>query len=185
MRFGRHLSVIFETHATSLDNEAGLASGWFDIDLSAVGEDQARKLGERRRADELAAVYCSDLRRAWRTAELAFGGRRVPIARDSRLRECDYGALTRRPATEIEAVRGDHLMTPFPGGESYQQSVQRVAGCLEEIAELAALHNGRTVLIIGHRATLYALQHLLDDEPLERVIAVPWRWQPGWQFLPK
>ena len=183
MRFG-HLSVIFETHATSIDNEAGLASGWFDVDLSALGEEQARALGERRRGDDLAAVYCSDLRRAWRTAELAFGGRAVPIARDSRLRECDYGRLTRRPAAEIEAVRQHHLATPFPDGESYEQAVRRVGACLEEIAEMAAEQQGRTVLIIGHRATLYALQHL-DGEPLERVVALPWRWQPGWQFLLK
>jgi hypothetical protein len=26
-----HLVVLFETHATSLDNEAGLASGWFVV----------------------------------------------------------------------------------------------------------------------------------------------------------
>ena len=87
MRFGRHRSVIFETHATSLDNEAGLASGWFDVDLSALGEEQARTLGERRRADDLASVYCSDLRRAWRTAELAFGSRTIPVVRDDDSRE--------------------------------------------------------------------------------------------------
>src|SRR5690242_20877990 len=34
------LTLIFEAHATSLDNEAGLASGWFDVDLSSTGEEQ-------------------------------------------------------------------------------------------------------------------------------------------------
>ena len=68
------LVVVFETHATSLDNEAGLASGWFDIALSATGEGQARSLGVRRREDDLAAVFCSDLTRAFRTAEIGFGG---------------------------------------------------------------------------------------------------------------
>ena len=56
------LVLVFETHATSLDNEAGLASGWFDVSLSEKGEVQARALGERRRADNLSAVFCSDLR---------------------------------------------------------------------------------------------------------------------------
>ena len=67
------LVVVFESHATSLDNEAGLASGWFDVALSATGEEQARQLGVRRRDDDLAAVFCSDLIRAFRTAEIAFG----------------------------------------------------------------------------------------------------------------
>ena len=30
--------LVFETHATSLDNEAGLASGHADVELSPLGE---------------------------------------------------------------------------------------------------------------------------------------------------
>lgn len=39
--------------------------------------------------------------------------------RDARLRECDYGKLTRRPVCDIEAERAAHIATPFPDGESY------------------------------------------------------------------
>ena len=151
-------SVVFETHATSLDNEAGLASGWFDVTLSEKGEVQARALGERRRADNLSAVFCSDLTRAVRTAEIAFADRSISIVRDARLRECDYGTLTRHAVSEIEAQRHLRVTTPFPGGESYQQVVDRVGAWLTEIAEAFA---GQTVLVVGHRATFYALEHSL------------------------
>jgi broad specificity phosphatase PhoE len=171
--------IVFETHATSLDNEAGLASGWFDVGLSPRGEQQARELGERRRGDDYAAVYCSDLTRAVRTAELAFGGRGIPIVRDARLRECDYGALTRHPAADIEARRASHITLPFPGGESYEQCVARVSAWL---ADAGAAHSGGHLLVIGHRATFYALEHLLCRLPLEQVIAAPWRWRPGWTY---
>ena len=171
--------VVFETHATSIDNEAGLASGWFDIGLSPRGEQQARELGERRRRDDYAAVYCSDLARAVRTAEIAFGGRGIPIVRDARLRECDYGALTRQPAADIEAMRARCIAEPFPGGESYQQCVARVSAWL---ADASAAHAGGDVLVIGHRATFYALEHLLCRLPLEHVIAAPWCWRPGWTY---
>src|SRR5262245_55351875 len=149
------LKLVFETHATSLDNEAGLASGWFDVALSATGEEQARRLGARRRDDHLDVVFCSDLSRAFRTAEIAFGERSLPIVRDARLRECDYGDLTRRPASEIEHGRLRRLVDPFPNGESYQQVVDRVSGWLRE-----AMQHGdaRTILLIGHRATFYALE---------------------------
>jgi 2,3-bisphosphoglycerate-dependent phosphoglycerate mutase len=126
---------LFETHATSLDNETGLASGWFDAPLSAKGERQARALGERRREDDLAAVFCSDLTRAFRTAEIAFQDRPVSIVRDVRLRECHYGALTRRPAIEIDARRADHITTPFPDGESYDHVVHRVSAWLAIIGQ--------------------------------------------------
>ncbi|HLE78428.1 MAG TPA: histidine phosphatase family protein, partial [bacterium] len=85
------ISIIYETHATSLDNEQGLASGSYNVDLSELGEQQAKELGERHRDGPPDVVFCSDLRRAYRTAEIAFGGRGIPIIKDSRLRELDYG----------------------------------------------------------------------------------------------
>jgi broad specificity phosphatase PhoE len=173
------LVVVFETHATSLDNEAGLASGWFDVGLSATGEEQARMLGFRRRHDELAAVFCSNLTRAYRTAEIAFGDRALPIIRDGRLRECDYGALTRHPTSEVETLRALHVATPFPDGESYHQVAGRVCEWLTEVASRFA---GRTVVVIGHRATFYALEHLLKGVPLDQAVLSTWRWQPGWTY---
>lgn len=174
-----HLVVVFETHATSLDNEAGRASGWFDVALSATGEEQARVLGARRGADDLAAVFCSDLTRAFRTAEIAFGDRALTIVRDARLRECDYGAFTRHATLEIEERRGLHVATPFPHGESYQQVVGRVSAWLTDVTTMFA---GRTVLVIGHRATFYALEHLIRQVPLHEAVTSAWQWQPGWTY---
>ena len=173
------LKLVFETHATSLDNEAGLASGWFDVALSTAGEQQARMLGARRRDDHLAVVFCSDLTRAFRTAEIAFGDCSHPIVRDARLRECDYGDLTRRPTSEIEQRRLLHLAEPFPNGESYQQVVERVSGWLSEVMRQ---FDAGTILMIGHRATFYSLEHLLNRVTLHEAVTSPWTWQPGWTY---
>ena len=174
------MTVVFETHATSLDNEAGLASGWYDAALSTAGEHQARLLGERRLQDPFAIVCCSDLTRSIRTAEIAFAARSLPIVRDARLRECNYGDLTRGPALEIEQRRVQHLAEPFPNGESYQQVVDRVS---EWLRDVVAEHHDRTVLVIGHRATFYALEHLLKRVPLRDAVTSPWTWQPGWTYF--
>ena len=173
------LKLIFETHATTLDNEVGLASGWFDVDLSAVGEQQARILGERRRDDHLAVVFCSDLTRSFRTGEIAFGDRLFPIVRDARLRECDYGDLTRRSASEIEQRRLLHLVDPFPHGESYQQAVERVSRWLGDVQRA---FTAATLLVIGHRATFYALEHLVRGVTLHDAVTSPWTWRPGWTY---
>lgn len=173
------MRLVFESHATSLDNEVGLASGWFDVALSATGEEQARALGARRRDDHLAVVFCSDLSRSFRTAEIAFGDRSLPIIRDARLRECDYGDLTRQPTSEIEQRRLLHLVDPFPNGESYQQVVDRISGWLSEA--LPHIDAGE-VLVIGHRATYYALEHLLNRVRLDEAVTSPWTWQPGWTY---
>ena len=70
--------LVFETHATSYDNEADLASGHYDVDLSPIGEQQAAALGIRYALDLPSLVVASDLRRSWRTADIAFGTR-VPV----------------------------------------------------------------------------------------------------------
>ena len=138
-------------------------------------------LGVRRQDETLAVVFCSDLARSFRTAEIAFGDRSLPIVRDARLRECDYGDLTRRPTPEIEQRRLRHLVDPFPNGESYQQVVDRVSGWLSEAMQR---YDSGTILLIGHRATFYALEHLLNGVTLHETMLSRWTWQPGWTYHP-
>src|ERR1700758_1453422 len=102
------IELVFETHSTTEDNKRGRATGWLPGRLSEQGRAQARELG-RRALDGIAAVFCSDLRRAVQTAELAFDGSDVPLLHDWRLRECDYGELNGMPAAEMHAGRRGHL----------------------------------------------------------------------------
>lgn len=88
--------VVFESHSTSLDNKKHLSSGWNDIDLSPLGIQQARDLGERRKDEKFDAIFCSDLQRSYKTAEIAFRNK-FPIIQDFRLKECNYGDLTQYP----------------------------------------------------------------------------------------
>jgi broad specificity phosphatase PhoE len=172
--------IVFVTHATSLDNEAGIASGHADPALSARGRLQALDLGVRLHPEQFAAVFCSDLRRSWETAELAFGVSGVPIVRDRRLRECDYGALTQHPVAEIERERSRRVQEPFPNGESYAQAAIRVKGFVDDLP--AIFYAGRRVLVIGHRATQYGLEHWLNSIPLAQAVVAPWSWQPSWTY---
>jgi broad specificity phosphatase PhoE len=43
------LSVVFETHSTTVDNERGVATGWMPGELSERGRSQAAELGRRLR----------------------------------------------------------------------------------------------------------------------------------------
>jgi len=171
------VTVVFETHSTSEDNEAGIATGWLPGRLSALGREQARELGERRREDGLSAVFTSDLGRAVETAEIAFAGSSLPRFADPRLRECNYGELNgaREPMTD----RLSHLDAPYPGGESWRQAVERVSGFLEQ---LRGGRDGERVLVIGHSATRFALDVVADGRQLEEVMAEPFAWRPGWKY---
>ena len=171
------LEVVFETHSTSEDNEAGIATGWLPGRLSAAGREHARELGERRRDDGLTSVHTSDLRRAVETAEIAFAGSPLPLVRDARLRECDYGELngTAEPLHD----RSAYIDVPYPGGESWRQAVRRVAGFL---VELHGERDGERVLVIGHSAAWLALETLAGCRDLDEVIARRFAWRPGWEY---
>jgi broad specificity phosphatase PhoE len=173
------IELVYETHSLTLDNERGFATGWLPGELSPVGREQARELGERRREDGIARVFSSDLRRAVETVEIAFAGSALPVHRDARLRECDYGELNGAPVAEIEAIRADCIERPFPGGESYTDVVRRTRELLDD---LLREHDGERVLLISHGANRLALDHLLGGEPLARLVEQQFDWQPGWEY---
>ena len=88
--------------ATTLSAEDAFA-GATDVELSAEGESQAARLGERLAAEPLAAVYCSPMRRTVATARIVAGpGRADPILR-SGLREMHHGRWERLTRSEVEA----------------------------------------------------------------------------------
>ena len=173
------VEIIYETHQTSTDNEAGIATGWLPGELSALGRAQALELAERRRDDDLAAVFTSDLRRAVETAEIAFGGSEIPLIQDVRLRECNYGDLNGAPVERVAAERLNRVNSPFPNGQSYEDVVRATVAFLRD---LAAGWDGRRVLLIAHSANLWALQVLLGGATLADLVVAPFDWQPGWFF---
>ncbi|GHA33690.1 hypothetical protein GCM10010329_65910 [Streptomyces spiroverticillatus] len=173
------IRLVYETHATTTDNEAGIATGWLPGALSAAGRRQARELGERRRGDGIAAVFTSDLHRAVETARIAFAGAEVPIHQDRRLRECDYGRLNGHPQTELAPLRSRYVDEPFPGGQSYREVLTATEDFL---GDLVARWDGSRILLIAHSANRWALDSLLTGADLEDLVRAPAHWQPGWEY---
>ncbi len=171
--------IVFETHSWSEDNEHNIASGWRDSQLSERGRTLANELGARRRNDHIHTVFTSDLRRAVETARIAFAQMPTPILSDWRLRECDYGTLNGQPAAQLHRDRQHYLDTPYPGGESWRQAVQRVGRFL---IDLPIRWDGTRVLVIGHVATRWAFDHLLSGVALEDLISADFDWRKGWEY---
>lgn len=173
------IDIVFEVHQLSEDNEHGVATGWLQGKLSERGRAFAREMGDRRRSDGIDAVFTSDLGRAVETVNLAFDGADVPILHDWRLRECDYGDLNGTPVERVHAERRRHLDVPFPEGESWRQAVHRAGQVLED---LPSRWDECRVLIVGHVATRWALDHFLDGVPLEQLLTTDFQYQEGWEY---
>lgn len=172
------VQLVYETHSTTTDNEAGIATGWRPGELSAEGRRQARQLGERRRHDGVDAVFSSDLARAVETARIAFHDSGIPCHLDSRLRECDYGGLNGAELSRLRP-RTAYVHRPFPDGQSYRDVVESTR---EFLADLAGRFDGQRVVLVSHSANRWALQHLLEGARLEDLVDEPFAWQPGWEY---
>lgn len=174
--------ITYFVHGTTTDNEANLSSGWNDVALSELGRQQAIQLGNQTDSMKFNMVYTSDLTRAITTAELAWGDR-YPVAHDSRLRECNYGDYNGKTSEIVEPLQEKSIITPMPGGESYEQVKARIDAFL---ADLRENYDGKRVAIVGHKAPQLALDVLLKNMSWEEAFAKDWRktkqWQPGWEY---
>jgi broad specificity phosphatase PhoE len=175
------LTLFYSPHSTSVDNEARRASGHADVPLSSLGRQQARELGQHYETEALNAVFCSDLQRASMTAEIVFSARALPIVRDARLREYDYGDMTQYPVDQIDVEFPQRITEPFPNGESAYMVAQRVGAFLRDVLRE---YDGKTIVVIGHRATKYGLAYWCGDASLEEVVCSPWEWRdiPIWRY---
>ncbi|GHO48274.1 histidine phosphatase family protein [Ktedonospora formicarum] len=176
------LTLFYSPHMTSVDNEAGHASGHANVPLSQAGWASALELGQHYAQEDLDAVFCSDLLRATATAERAFAGRDIPIIPDKRLRECDYGKLTQHPVIEIDKEFPRRIHTPFPGGQSVEMVVRGVGAFLREAIRI---YDGKSIVVIGHRATKYALAYWhTSNSTLKEIVNTPWEWRdiPIWRY---
>lgn len=118
------------------------------------------------------------LKRSFNTAEIAFGDK-FPIIEDKRLRECDYGDLTGHSSDEIEPEMVNHIKVSFPNGESYEDTTLRIKKFLNDLKKN---YEGKKVLIIGHRATRFGLENLINGVSLEVLTTTSFKWQPGWNY---
>ncbi len=177
------VKITYFVHGTTTDNEEDLATGWEQGTLSKKGVAQSKQLPEQITDADFAVVFCSDLKRAIDSAELAFKGK-YPIIIDKRLREADYGEYTRAKSSTFKNQLAAFIITPFPDGESYHDVEERMAEFLNELYDK---YYGKHVAIVAHQAPQLALDVLVKRKSWTDAIRDDWRntkaWKPGWVYL--
>jgi broad specificity phosphatase PhoE len=134
--------------------------GHTDRPLTDRGRDQAGRLAERLADIELDAIYASDLRRAWETAEAVARPRGLEVVRVPELREVHVGSwsgLTRDECAERfpEAfARWQAGGSGWDDGESYEAMGERAVAA---ILRLAAEHPDGAILVVSHGGPIRAV----------------------------
>lgn len=153
-------TVYLARHGESDWNVERRWQGHADRPLTDRGREQARLLAKRLADVKLEAVYASDLRRAWETAQAVAATRGLEVVRLPELREVDVGSwsgCTRDECAERfpEAfARWRQGGSGWDDGESYEEMGERI---VEAIRTIAAEHPDGAVLVVSHGGPIRAV----------------------------
>lgn len=155
-------ALILARHGVTDWNLLGRYQGQADPPLNSAGRQQAATLAGQLAGTPLEAIYTSDLRRAYDTAQIVAARLGLPVSVDPRLREINQGAwegllhadvLAQYPR-EWAARVGDPLHSRPPGGESVTDVARRVWAAADDIARAC---RAGPVLIVSHGLALACL----------------------------
>jgi len=171
-------------HGQSLWNRENRFTGWVDVPLTSVGEDEARQAGVRLAGHSFDVAYTSALTRAQQTLQLLLdeAGMSLPVIRDQALNERHYGDLQGLNKAETAKRYGDEQVkiwrrsfsTPPPNGESLADTAARTLPFFER-AILGDIAQDKNVLVVAHgnsnRSIVMQLDGLSEAEVLQLEIA--------------
>ncbi len=172
--------LILLRHGESEWNLQNKFTGWVDVDLSHRGVHEAVNAGKLLKHYKIDYLFTSELKRAIRTAELAFaemGLVNVPTERNQALNERHYGDLQGLNKAEtgekfgqeqLKIWRRSYDIAP-PNGESLKDTKDRVMPYYFDNI-LPKLKEGKNVFITAHGNSLRSLVMYLDNLSKEEVL---------------
>ena len=179
----REVKLTYFVHGTTLDNEKHISSGWHDVELSEKGIKQSEELPKQIGDKKFDVVFCSDLKRAVKSAEISFS-KQYKIIKDKRLRECNYGDYNAKPSEIVEPLQEKNINKGFPNGESYEDVKKRIVDFLNYLYDN---YKGKHIAIVAHKAPQLAIEVLLNGKTWKEAFEQDWRksgkWQPGWEYI--
>ncbi|NLF12876.1 MAG: histidine phosphatase family protein [Anaerolineaceae bacterium] len=148
--------------------------GRTDLPLDATGEAQAERVARRLAPASIAAIYASPLQRARQTVAPLAARLGLPVQSHQGLTDINYGlwqGLTHAEAAtaypelhRLWRTRPDQVR--FPDGESLADVRDRLRTLLGQLAEV---HPGQTVVLVGHQIVNKVLACTLLDLELDQI----------------
>ena len=145
--------LVLARHAVTAQTGPLLSGRAPGIDLSDVGRDQAKALGERLAGLPVAVVYASPIERTTQTADAVARHHGLTVQPLPGVIEADYGEWTGGKLAELaktdlwKTVQRAPSRARFPGGESLAEMQSRMVTALEDVV---ARHPGELVVVVSH-----------------------------------
>ena len=141
---------------------SGSIYGHTDVQLSAAGIEQSRRLAERLEGERLSAVYSSDLKRAIATAQSIAARHSLTVQTNTAWREIDMGKWDGLSLNDVymqneESVRllfEEPESFQYPDGETFLAFNSRIE---ETVKDLLGKHAEGKVALITHGGVARAI----------------------------
>lgn len=166
------LHLMLVRHGETEWNVQRRYQGQSDVPLSEIGNQQAESIAGRLAGQEIDAIYASDLKRAWQTAQVIAAQIGLDVISEPRLRELKFGileGLTFEEAEEkypemITAWLDDFNNTP-ERAETIDMFNARIVSLLDD---LKVKHDEQVVLLVGHGGSLSEILRAVLGLSLEK-----------------
>ena len=172
--------IIAIRHGETAWNVDTRIQGHLDIELNERGRWQARQVAHALAGEAIAAIYASNLLRAWETAHTIAAATSATLHPHPGLRERGFGVFQGKTFTEIETLwpeqalrwrKRDPHWAP-EGGESLLQVRERI---VRTTSELAAQHLGGQIVLVAHGGVMDVLYRTATGQDLQ----APRTWNLG------
>lgn len=171
--------IYFIRHGESESNLIHQFAGSLDMSLTERGREQAAATAAFLKDVPFTAVYSSDLKRAYDTAQAVAKPRGMSVIGDQRLREIyagdwegrSYDDLDREFAVSYGVWRTQIGLAQCPNGESVAQLQDRVNRCVQDIVQN---HPNQYVCIVTHATPIRVMESLWTTTPLDQMHTIPW-----------
>jgi probable phosphoglycerate mutase len=172
--------IIAIRHGETAWNVDTRLQGHLDIALNPKGLWQAERAARALAGDSIAAIYASDLLRAWHTAHVIAQTTAAPLVASQNLRERCFGSFEGKTYAELEEKWPDDALRwrqrepdwAPPGGETLQALRARIAGAVDAFA---ARHVGEQIVLVAHGGVMDVLYRLATGQELQ----APRTWHLG------
>lgn len=171
--------LVLIRHGQSLWNLENRFTGWVDVPLTAQGESEAKRAGEKLKGLKLDVAYTSALTRAQRTLAIAMesAGIQIPVIRDQALNERHYGDIQGLNKDDLRRKFGEEQVkiwrrsfdVPPPNGESLKDTAARTLPFFERCI-LGDIRQGKNVLVVAHGNSNRSIVMQLDGLSKEQVL---------------
>ncbi len=158
----KRTTLILVRHGETVANVENIFRGRQNFPLNDNGRRQAKLLAEALAKYDVSAIYSSPLSRALETAKAVAQKFSLGVVVEPKLTNISLGSWEGKPHTEIAKLfpkeydlwRTEPERLVIPGGETLSEVQARA---FEAVERIVSENEGKTVVVVSHRAVLKPL----------------------------